>query len=201
MLIVEGADCLGKTTLCKELVKRLGSTMPGIVYRHLSRLPFRWAYPGNYKRLIDRCVVQDRFHMSEIVYRAAREPQNGQLLGHEDYRLVDGWLRAAGAVTVIVTAKYDVLCSKFKAYKHADEMYDEAVVQTANRAYLNVSNGVGGFQGYRPDFDFMIRLDRSDDWPSERKAELDGIVQLYASRQLRISQVVAQVEASVRPRA
>lgn len=113
MLIVEGPDCVGKTTLCRELLKRL----PGYIYAHFSRLPEGFDYYWGYIERISRRVVQDRFHMSEIAYSRARgdEPR----LTRETYRLVDAKLRLLGGFTVLITAERNLIASRWRK----DQMY------------------------------------------------------------------------------
>jgi len=72
MLILEGADQLGKTTLANKLLKELHKRGYPYVYRHFTRLPDCWKYPMSYLAHVSEPVVQDRFHMSEIVYTYMR---------------------------------------------------------------------------------------------------------------------------------
>lgn len=103
MLIVEGPDGVGKTTLCKKLLAGL----PGYVYSHFTRLPRGFDYHWGYADRVSRYIVQDRFHLSEIIYSAARGEDTP--LTPELYRLVDARLRLAGAYTLLVTADRRVL--------------------------------------------------------------------------------------------
>ena len=59
MLLIEGCDKAGKTTLIKNL---------GLDARHLGLLPDTWDYFQDYTKLDGLDKVWDRFHISELVY-------------------------------------------------------------------------------------------------------------------------------------
>lgn len=110
MLIIEGADRVGKTTLCHKLVEALAPAGPWM-YRHFGPLPESWYHPWDYFPHMSRHVVQDRFHLSEWVYRRA-EGQTNPNLTFEKYRLVDAQLRLLGGVTVVITASQKIITDR-----------------------------------------------------------------------------------------
>lgn len=110
MLIVEGADRVGKTTLCRKLVDRLNQHGPWM-YRHFGPLPKSWVHPWDYFPCMGQHVVQDRFHLSEWVYRQAEDQTNPDLT-FEKYRLVDAKLRLLGSVTVVLTANRKIIIDR-----------------------------------------------------------------------------------------
>ena len=106
MLVVEGSDGVGKTVFCHALLKELESRGPWI-YSHFGLLPITWRYPSSYFPHMSKYLVQDRFHMSEIVYRKARgEPQE---LSSFAYSIVDAKLCLLGGLTVILVADEQVI--------------------------------------------------------------------------------------------
>lgn len=154
MLIVEGTDCVGKTTLCKKLIDKLSEHGPW-VYSHFTRLPDTWHFPGSFVPHVFRHVVRDRFHMSEIVYNQARgDPQ--QRLRHEEYRWLDGLIRTVGGFTVIVVASSTFINDH---YTSAGQMYPVEVCKRANKAYERIVLGL--YAPYSPDFDYVVRVDRA----------------------------------------
>ncbi len=132
MLIIEGADLVGKTTLAQNMLKHAPLRDRGYVYKHFTRLPdgFHrfWGYVDN---AVQRCV-QDRFHMSEVAYAWARGDKKTYLTP-ELYRLVEAHLALLGAFTVVVTADSNVIKSRWRE----GEMYDQELVLRVNEWYVD----------------------------------------------------------------
>lgn len=131
MLIVEGTDGIGKTTFCHKLVKRLQKQGPWI-YSHFTKLPKIWSFPDSYKPHVRRFIVQDRFHMSEIVYRLAR--QESRMLSEEAYRQIDAWCGLVGVYTVILTAD----SATIKRGNHSKQMHSLTIAQRANDLFAEM---------------------------------------------------------------
>jgi thymidylate kinase len=107
MIIVEGPDGVGKTTLCKKLL----SFLPTHIYSHFTRLPRGFDYHWGYTDRISPDIVQDRFHLSELAYAVARgETPN---LDEWSYKLVDARLRLAGGFTIVITADQDLIKNRW----------------------------------------------------------------------------------------
>lgn len=73
MLIVEGPDCVGKTTLCHRLLSALNA-QPGTSrwrYQHFGSLPKDFTTLLDYSDAMAPYVVSDRFHLSEAIYSVA----------------------------------------------------------------------------------------------------------------------------------
>lgn len=139
MIIVEGPDLIGKTTLCKELVKRLNKHGRPHIYKHFSRLPsslWRGDYPCElYWSHAARHSVQDRFHMSEPLYAQIRDEQ--PILSPAQYRLLDCRLRAEhGMVTILL---YDPDGSTIKRRWREGEMYGIDDVLRVNTYYHEIA--------------------------------------------------------------
>lgn len=69
MIIIEGSDCLGKTTLAKWIAKQTGLT-----YRHMTRPgpDFGWRAEDYLEGVADLTVC-DRFHLGGLVYHELGE--------------------------------------------------------------------------------------------------------------------------------
>lgn len=178
MLIVEGTDNVGKTTLCHKLVKALEEHGPWI-YSHFTRLPKTWVYPDSYVPHIHRHVVRDRFHMSEITYLPCRG-EVVQQLGHEEYRWLDGLCRVQGAFTVVILATTKFLLDH---HESTGQMYNLDVHRCANRGFESIVNYM--YAPYTPDFDYVIRINES--WPEDRHVQ--NIITRYIERQTRTNLV------------
>jgi len=179
MLILEGPDLVGKTTMAQKIVAKPGMQSDGYIYRHLSRLPDGWRV-RNYMQLAYRKSVQDRFHMSEPAYAFARGEDSSRYLNRETYRLVDGWLRGLGAFTVLVTASEELIESRYDVRR---EMYPLDKILKANLAFKGLANGMSPWGEYwgRPDIDVHINLCADEPFVSDEK--LDAIVKAYHARQ------------------
>ena len=131
MIILEGADCVGKTTIARKLCKELGYT-----YQHLSRpvgLPNGREHRNaqDYIDLIKREVVQDRFMFSDPAYAKARG--NGVGLTGDMFIDIKKELNKVGALTVLVTTSWENIVSRW----NSKEMYDLEDIRTAYEWYLN----------------------------------------------------------------
>lgn len=174
MLIIEGTDLVGKTTLCKKLVAALANR--GYVYRHLSRLPESFDHFRDYVPLMARKTVCDRFHMSEVAYATARGER--PRVSQEVYRLLDAKVRLLGGFTVVITALPKLLEERrqrvernemygIDAICHANTVFNQCVMQT--------------FEKYQTDCDFHIHCNEENPWPNEGQAA--QIIERYVARQ------------------
>lgn len=116
MLIIEGSDAVGKTTLCHELVAKL----PRHMYSHLSRPAPKFNKYWDYVDRMNQYLVQDRYHLSEIVYAEMRGDKTD--LTPEVYRLVDARARLIPAFTVVVVADSELIESRWK-HTEDEQMY------------------------------------------------------------------------------
>jgi len=104
MLVVEGPDLVGKSTLVETLQRAVGQKAPSRAIRrqHFGKLPSEWQYPGSYFRYIRPWTICDRLHLSELFY--GWYLRDGSNLSPEDMHLLDGMIRAAGGMVVTVSA-------------------------------------------------------------------------------------------------
>ena len=133
MIIVEGTDLVGKTTVANQLVLRAAGTLN---YKHYSRLPDDWDYYYDYLNDIHCRSVLDRFHMSEIAYAYARGEKPDVRQNPWWYNAIDRQCIAAGGMTVIITADEDLIRSRWGR----EEMYDIETVLRANEAFMKIAN-------------------------------------------------------------
>lgn len=133
MLIVEGTDLVGKTTLCKKIVDDLNarSDVPyrPYVYRHFTRLPEYWDYYWDYLPHIDVGVVMDRFHLSAQAY--GRAIDGGEHINPTNMRLLRAQLALRCSFVVLVLAKESLIRERH-AKREADEMFSVQQVIEAN---------------------------------------------------------------------
>ena len=176
MLIVEGPDGVGKTTLCRKLLESL----PTHIYAHFSRLPAGFDYYWGYVERASRYIVQDRFHLSEVAYARARG--DSSRLDTESYQILDGHLRLLGAYTILVTATQDLLASRWGP----DQMYSLEKTLAAGRAFDQVHEE-HAINRIVPDIDFRVRCTVHRPWVSDE--EIAAILEAYRVRQSLIDDV------------
>lgn len=185
MLIVEGPDLVGKTTLCKKLVGSKELHDLGYIYKHFSRLPENFGYYWGYLEHMAPRSVQDRYHMSEIAYAYARGEQQSPL-SPLCYRMVDGYLRTIGAFTVVITADHRLLESRYDKKRHDDEMYDKEKVLLANSVFFEMAESKSftylsdAMRNYEVDVDAHIHLTEEKPWPSDQ--DLRNVLNAYLRR-------------------
>ena len=177
MLIVEGADCLGKTTFIKALMKRANeridiSSFP-IFYSHMSRPNSAFDFFEDYKDMITTYAVQDRFHLGGIVWHNA--------IPQERLEIIEGWLRAIGSITVILYASDIRWYEDWLTKDTRGNLLTEPVIEQANMRYIELANGTDKL---RPivDFAFDIKSHAYDEPQFVSKEQIDAILDYWFRR-------------------
>lgn len=151
MIIVEGTDLVGKTTLCKKICTYLNARADVKLgmnswaeaywrYAHMSVPNQSWDFHWGYINHMHPRNVQDRFYLSELAYSAAKDAVYGTCIGERippaERMALEGKLLAIGAMTIIITADQHLLESRYTV-NAAREMFDFKVVEAANNWYRN----------------------------------------------------------------
>lgn len=179
MIIVEGPDLAGKSTLCKAL-KELATTPMQI--HHLSRLQDWFHRYWDYVALMSKSVIADRFHISDPAYAAAR----GELsckLDPEYARLVEAKLALLGAVTVLLLPSEADITSRWRE----GEMYDLQTVLRARSAYEDIAQHKKIFQTYEP---YRFNIDLAVVGPFDTDRIAHRILELHDARVYRRDRVM-----------
>lgn len=130
MLILEGPDCAGKTTLLKELIartiKRLSSdgSLASIVVQHFGLLPDSWDYYKDYLDRISVDRVSDRFHFSELIYGPVLRGQVNPKFDQIRREMVLMELLTTGSYVVYCRPDSPVLVRRYLAKKEGDEVLE-----------------------------------------------------------------------------
>jgi hypothetical protein len=123
MLIIEGTDCVGKTTLCNRLAEDLK-----MIYQHLGPPPPTWS-DIDYVKLGSNNAVRDRYHLSELVYSHV----NGRPVKIRESRLLHATLMLKhSAYVVCIVADEDLIRSRYNAH---EELFDIETVLKCNTAF------------------------------------------------------------------
>lgn len=158
MIILEGPDLVGKTTLAHAICHADQRNK----YEHLSRHGADWHYLYSYLPLIRANNVFDRFHISEPVYSEVRG---------EKTPLESGWAIAitreaikVGCLTVIMTATPELIERRYiENIKNGRfEMYTLAQILQANELFRLVALG-SSIQGCQFHCDIHLHVEADID--------------------------------------
>jgi thymidylate kinase len=128
MLIVEGTDSVGKTTLTRKLATKLG-----LLYQHLGPLPDSWVEQDYISLGSHRCAY-DRYHISDIAYSWGIP---GRVCKIKNARFLHAALTVRfAAITVMITADSDLLTLR---HRDEDQMFDLQTVLRVNEMYCKLA--------------------------------------------------------------
>jgi len=98
MLIIEGSDCLGKTTFAKKVVKRVSELGYPVVYSWMTR-PNESIFDFflDYRKMINPYSVQDRFHLGGLAYHHNK-------IFPRELKIINSWIRSVGGLIVVLFA-------------------------------------------------------------------------------------------------
>lgn len=183
MLVVEGPDLVGKTTLCEELVARLNAD--GWAERtcgapsartHFGPLPDGWDYLGGYARLVRPGAVMDRFHWSERAYGGAL--RGGSKIDPRRTAIVDGLIHACGGMIVLVCPPFDAYAKLLDQRWTNREMFDKMQLELVRLRFMQMSNSCDALHSCVGMTGFRSRLVN----PAEDETWLSGVVTEYKKR-------------------
>lgn len=185
MLICEGSDLVGKTSLCKALIERLWDRGYPVIPQHFGLLPESWNYYRDYLPFMNTRTIMDRFIMSEIVY--GKVLRGGTPLTPELYRVLDAHLRLQGSVTVVVVATDDWLYRQIQdKYASRDEKFKPEQILKVNQGFCDLvadeHSGNPLWNGYAVDFDFVYYVNKGCGQPSSDAGFVEMVVNKYIER-------------------
>jgi hypothetical protein len=160
MLVLEGADKLGKTTAAKKLVEMSRAWDMPTWYGHMGRPGPGFNFFTHYHDMISMYGVQDRFHLGGLVWH------HNEINIHR-LRYIESWLGAVGSYTVVfVTLEEDWL--REQVNDNDNDMFDPDTILKANESYWDIVNGA---HPLRPHYDkeFIVGPDSyiTDDYLTE----------------------------------
>jgi len=165
VIIIEGADGVGKTTAAEYLAKKMGELLQRsseACYRHMDRPSPRFDHFMEYAQQVGP-VVQDRFHLGNVVYqRMLAKGQGG--LDAKRFCMVQRYLRWQGALVIVLVADHDWLADRFHL---KEELYKKETVLAANEGFRLLTKTTNRGEPYCDLFHDVTR-----GWPNE--ADLDG---------------------------
>lgn len=160
MIIIEGADCVGKTTFAQLLSKQLG-----LMYLHLGPMPADWD-ECNYMSLASRHAVFDRFHLSEMVYSRVLDRKTCIV----NHRLLHSALMCRfGIFVVTIIAEPELIQQRFV---DTEQMYELSQTLQCNDSFKNHMH---------PFTDLYIRTSVTAPFPTT--AHANEVTHLWKKRQ------------------
>lgn len=170
MLIIEGADLVGKTTLQKECVRLLNLRGLPHMPMHLTRPPANFDYYRGYLQLISRDTVWDRFHLSSLAYRQCDDHECS--MTPLKYSLVDAKIRQMPGFIVLIVGEEKTIRQRFQS--RGDTMYSVEHIVSVNRAFerMIVTRDVSvRGRDYRFDVDYIMQHQKHPIKEAERIVE------------------------------
>lgn len=133
MLIIEGADHLGKTTASKSLVKMAADDgFYPIRYSHMSRPNGAFDFLDDYQDMSSKFAVQDRFHLGGMVWHEGK-------ITHSSLKIIEGRLMALGSFCVVMFTS-DEAWYRDRLTAHAkSEMFPIDAIMNANRMFKQLA--------------------------------------------------------------
>ena len=184
MLIIEGSDLVGKTTLIKAICDEAITRDFPMIPQHFGLLPDNWDFDKGYHDYISKRTVMDRFVLSEVVY--GETLRSGSRIDEAGfYKLQYNMYKTAvsPAMTVIIAAAPDF----FKEHVHKQmqervEVFKEEQICEVNDAFLKImqTRQLGRFQ---IEYDIAREIHNDRDFPSSDPEFVNEIVETYLKLQ------------------
>jgi len=177
MLIVEGSDLVGKTTLIKALCDEATNRGHPMIPQHFGLLPDNWDFLCDYMKFINNRTVMDRFIMSEVVYGETLRKKSR--ITPEHYSLLQTYLDCFRYMTVVIVAETVFFKEHVhKQFEYRDEVFKEEQICLVNEAFIEVINTckLGEF---KLSFDIAHCVSNDREFPSSDPMLVDEIVETY----------------------
>lgn len=141
MIVVEGPDMAGKSTLVQRLFEAIpGQTGRAAMPRHFTKPPRSFDKYWGYKACVQRDVILDRFHLSHLAYRAVDgEPHD---LTPLRYELIEADISRVGGFTVLLLPGRELIRERWdKVARTRAEMYSLEHVLQVNEVFEQARAG------------------------------------------------------------
>jgi hypothetical protein len=181
MLLIEGSDQTGKTTLAQKLVARAAEHPHhhgfATYYSHMTRPPADWDYTTDYVLRAQPFAIQDRFHLGGIVYGDII--RGGTKITPESLRWIEAHMALQGSFVVVLRATDDVMVKRLAA-QPADrkEMYNPEYILKANIGFSTLIEGTHA--SLQPHIDMVFTAEAVDEYPTDK--DVDAILEAWFHR-------------------
>lgn len=174
MLIIEGPDCVGKTTAARYIAQKTGWA-----YKHMSKPGPDFDHFLDYMCLAGENAVWDRFHLGSLAYGIAITNE-GQDQEFERLRAVTRLLDFFGVTTVIMYSSDRDWMLSTAEHDERDQMYDTGKIVAVNDVYRWMARDQYIKDGFRGMKFCHISHDVMDNYPTE--LQLDYWIEVAKSR-------------------
>lgn len=169
MIIVEGTDLVGKTTLAHRLVRAICATADGkAYYSHLGVPPAAWDHAADYVDMMRQHVVQDRLYLSEVAY--GKTVRGTTFLSREDVAWLDAQVIIRGGLHVIITADSAALEERFVKYGER-EVFTLTQIRGANEQFQHLASTYADSRSV-----FTFECEHATDFPADDSEFIGTIV-------------------------
>lgn len=138
MLILEGSDNLGKTTVAQEIVIQAKALMDHhFQYRHMSRPKEDFDFFLDYKKMIKATpltTVQDRFHLGGLIWHEDK-------ISRASLKVIEGWVHANFGLVVIFYTEDHTGYRKMLESDTRNQMFGVDKMCQANIEYAAMARG------------------------------------------------------------
>ena len=180
MLIIEGSDHVGKTTMAKWIVQlaaqrveaaieaikeeddaerceALANQVRPIRYQHMSRPNVAFDFFQDYRDMINVHGVQDRFHLGALAY-------HDDVLDESHLRLIESWLTQYASMTILLVAPDEDWYKWHLEMKAKPEMFSISRMMKANKIFLSIAGGTYKFPVH---YDQIIYVGQDEGFPDD----------------------------------
>jgi hypothetical protein len=134
MFILEGSDCLGKSTFAEKFLAEANKLeLFPTFYSHMSRPNCTFDFFRHYKDMITDFAVQDRFHLGGIIWH--------DMIPQPELDIIEGWLRARGSMTMVFYASDEEWYKDQLMKDKRGNLLSIEVMCQANRDYKAMAEG------------------------------------------------------------
>lgn len=165
MLILEGSDCLGKTTFANLLVKMAAEDVRfPIYYAHMTRPNKAFDFFWHYHERITRFAVQDRFHLGGIIWHNAINQCN--------LNIIEKWIEQVDSMIIVFYASdTNWYVNKLKEDKRENMLTQDTMIE-ANLDYHKMVNRVHRLK-VKVDLGFDIKeIKKEAVYPGKKEARI-----------------------------
>jgi hypothetical protein len=183
MLVIEGPDGVGKTTLARRLQAEMAQS---VSYQHWGKLPDSFDFYHGYLDAIRPLSVCDRFIMSEVAYGIGA--RHHSRLGPLSYHVLDAKIALVGGITVVIHCENDAVCEHVHRNK-GESAFTLEEHRRINAVYRHVAQTGGVEYDGRQwtvwhDFGYQLTAAgiAANQWPSSDETFITLLLTAWRSR-------------------
>jgi len=181
MLIIEGSDLVGKTTLIKEICKLADEHDFPLIPQHFGLLPKSWDYLLDYLPYVIKHTAMDRFILSEVIY--GETLRDGSRIDPFTFNALQLYLKSKKSMTVIIAAEPEFFKTHVhKQMQYRDEVFKEEQICKVNDAFNSILV-TREFNDFVVNYDIACEVRNDRDFPSSNLEFVEEIVETYLKLQ------------------